>query len=349
MSQLTFAILASLVVGLAVLRILLLPRMRSLALDQPNERSLHAKVVPRTGGLAVLVASSTALLFASSAATIALASLAGVLAGVSFIDDRRGLSVRVRLLVQLAAALGASLWVCRDAPAWWVVLGTLGIVWMTNLYNFMDGADGLAGGMGLTGFGSYAAAAALNGDTPLAVLAAAIAAGCVAFLTRNYPPASIFMGDAGSTVLGFLAASAGLYGNARGLWPLWFPLLVFLPFVLDATVTLTRRAVRRDRIWKAHREHNYQRLIRSGWSHRDMAMVAHGCMLGTGALALLLLRRPAVDGWVALTSATATLGCGMYLVDARWSAYLEAQTQRNESAVSSAQSTAPVRGRVGAD
>ncbi len=123
-------------------------------------------------------------------------------------------------------------------------LAALCIAWMANLYNFMDGSDGLAGGMALIGFSFYGVAAAAAGSTPFALLNFSIAAAAAAFLVFNFHPARIFMGDAGSVPLGFLAAALGILGWLRNDWTWWFPLLVFSPFIIDASVTLARRHLR---------------------------------------------------------------------------------------------------------
>jgi UDP-N-acetylmuramyl pentapeptide phosphotransferase/UDP-N-acetylglucosamine-1-phosphate transferase len=161
---------------------------------------------------------------------------------------------------------------------------------MTNLYNFMDGADGLAGGMGMAGFATYAIAAAVAGDTPLAWSAAAIASACAGFLFHNFPPARVFLGDAGSIPLGFLAAAFGVHGIATDGWPWWFPVIAFTPFIVDATVTLLRRALAREAVWRAHRSHAYQRLALSGWSHRRLALSEYAAMGLSGVCALAALR-----------------------------------------------------------
>jgi len=159
----------------------------------------------------------------------------------------------------------------------------LAVGWITNLYNFMDGSDGLAGGMSVIGFGAYALAA---GASPLATVSLCIAAAAGAFLVFNFHPARIFLGDVGSIPLGFLAGALGLVGWRGDAWPLWFPLLVFAPFIADATVTLARRAARGERVWQAHREHYYQRLVRSRLGHRGTAALAYVAMGLCAAAAL---------------------------------------------------------------
>ena len=165
----------------------------------------------------------------------------------------------------------------------WQAVLALATMWVTNLYNFMDGSDGLAGGMALFGFGAYALAAWLAGDAVFVVVAASIAAAAAAFLVFNFPPAKVFMGDAGSIPLGFLAAALGILGWRAGHWPLWFPVLVFSPFIIDASVTLARRLLRGERVWRAHRSHYYQRLVQLGWGHRNTALAEYALMAGCGA------------------------------------------------------------------
>jgi phospho-N-acetylmuramoyl-pentapeptide-transferase len=123
-------------------------------------------------------------------------------------------------------------------------------------------------------------------------------------------------------VLGFTAATFGFYGVHAAIWPLWFPGLVFLPFIADASITLIRRAVRRERLWQAHREHYYQRLILSGWNHARMATVAYALMLGCAAAALITLATTPRLGWPLLFASFAGLGLLMRLVDARWSRHV---------------------------
>jgi UDP-N-acetylmuramyl pentapeptide phosphotransferase/UDP-N-acetylglucosamine-1-phosphate transferase len=212
------------------------------------------------------------------------AAAALVVAGISFLDDRGEVKPIYRLGAHLAAslllALGGILWTQLDLPGLhWaippgvdIVVTLLFVGWMINLYNFMDGMDGdgmdgLAGGMAVFGF-SALAVVAWPADAEYALVNAVIAASAAGFLTRNFPPARIFLGDVGSATLGLLAASSALVGSGRGLFPLWVAWLAFSPFILDATWTLFRRLLRGERLWQAHRSHHYQRLVLAGWSHR---------------------------------------------------------------------------------
>lgn len=257
-------------------------------IDLPNHRSLHQVAVPRSGGVGILA--GAVVCFVAAMPSAALWISLGALAAVSLLDDFRPLPARFRFLVQLAAASVVS-WALVP-PQWGTagqVVSVLCIVWMTNLYNFMDGANGLAGGMALFGFAAYALAASVSGHFDLAIWSAGIAAAAGGFLFFNFDPARIFMGDVGSVSLGFLAAALGLNGLWLGAWPVWFPLLVFSVFIVDATVTLLRRGLRGEKLWLAHREHFYQRLIQSGWSHRRLALTAYLAMVATGGSACLLL------------------------------------------------------------
>jgi len=213
---------------------------------------------------------------------------------VSFMDDVRGLSVRWRFLAHFIAAgsfvvLGFS----SSVSLFCFLPMAVFIVWTTNLYNFMDGSDGLAGGMTLFGFGSYSVAAWFGSDLELASATACIAATALAFLRFNFHPARIFMGDTGSIPLGFIAAALGFLGWDRGYWSFWFPVLVFSPFIVDATLTLIKRLLNREKVWQAHRTHYYQRLVQIGWGHRKTAMWEYGLMLLVGASALWLIEQPA--------------------------------------------------------
>ena len=255
-------------------------------LDHPNERSLHQRPVPRVGGIGVVAGIAASVPFVSQVEWWPLWLGACFLVGISFLDDLIGLPIIGRLLVHFVAAGGAAVGLLLNHTGVVVILlAVVAIVWMTNLYNFMDGMDGLAGGMALFGFGFYALAGVLSGHLLFAVTNAALAAAAGAFLLFNFPPARIFMGDAGSTLFGFLAACLGLVGWQLGIWTLWFPGLVFSPFIVDATATLLRRALAGEKIWQAHRTHYYQRVVLLGWGHRRTVLAEYGLMVLCGVLA----------------------------------------------------------------
>lgn len=285
----------------ALLHWLLRGRLASAAMDKPNHRSLHTVPTPRIGGIGVLAGILAGGALAGGVPPL-LFGLLLVLASFSFLDDRWNLPAAVRLPVHLAVAavwiVGAGLNPPSDGTANGAAGGVtdgltaLALVfllgWMTNLYNFMDGANGLAGGMTVFGFGAYGAAAWLGGQPAFAALAWVVAAAALAFLFFNFDPARVFLGDAGSIPLGFLAGALGLAGWRAALWPAWFPLLVFSPFIVDASRTLLLRLLRGERVWQAHREHAYQRLVRCGWTHRRLALTAYLLMAACALTALVL-------------------------------------------------------------
>lgn len=272
--------------------------------DHPNHRSLHQVPVARAAGVPM---TAVMLLVLFSAFGLppdhgpqvlgmelwAAMVLAGLLFMVSLVDDRFGLPVVWRLPMHLLLCAIMAAFVL--APLQWPLAGllaagllvTLGLCWMTNLYNFMDGSDGLAGGMGLIGFAFLAVLAWWGGADGLAWLALSISAICLGFLLFNFPPARLFLGDSGSIPLGFLAGAFCLLLLRDAGVSLWIAVLPFAPFWMDATYTLLRRALRGEAFWRAHRQHCYQHLVRSGFGHLGTALFAYTMMLICGVAALL--------------------------------------------------------------
>jgi UDP-N-acetylmuramyl pentapeptide phosphotransferase/UDP-N-acetylglucosamine-1-phosphate transferase len=295
MSELLLPLLCLLLVA-ALLKLLLASGWAArIAIDLPNERSLHAAPIPRIGGI-VLVGVAVTAIAAVAPALRPILLLAAALALISAWDDRHGLPVAVRFAVHLAAAAGAVVLLQVDAPPWLLAGLVLVLAWVMNLYNFMDGSDGLAGGMALFGFGALGAAA-LGKEPDMAAAGLCVAAAATGFLAHNLHPARVFLGDAGSIPLGFLAGSLGLAGWVRGLWPAWFPLLVFSPFVVDATLTLAARVLRGSKPWQAHREHIYQRMVAGGLGHRRTAWFWFALMAACAATALAGLRAAPAMQW----------------------------------------------------
>ncbi|MDQ6998487.1 MAG: glycosyltransferase family 4 protein [Mariprofundus sp.] len=264
-------------------------------MDTPNERSLHAQPTPRSGGVAILIAISFTWLILTyieswpqTMSWIAVA--AALIATISLLDDLCELSPLHRILVHGIAAVILIVGEMILFDGWFGAIFTwFAIVWMLNLYNFMDGMDGFAGGMTLLGFGFRALAAWLQGGSEYALYAGVVATAALGFLCVNFPPARIFMGDAGSATLGLLAAAFSLWGIHDGFFVWWFPLLVFSPFVVDATVTLIRRIMNKERIWEAHRSHYYQRLVQLGWGHKKTVLAEYVLMVLAGSSGLLLI------------------------------------------------------------
>jgi UDP-N-acetylmuramyl pentapeptide phosphotransferase/UDP-N-acetylglucosamine-1-phosphate transferase len=313
------AVVAALAVT-AILRILLATGLAwRLATDVPNDRSMHTRPTPRVGGWGIVPVCVAAQLWLAPGMGLIAVAAAG-LAALSQIDDRRGLPARVRFAAHFAAVAALVLVYPADAP-WWLLAGVgFGMLWLINLYNFMDGTDGLAGGMALFGFGAYALAA-LNAASPspdLVASGAVIAGAALGFLLLNFHPARLFLGDAGSIPLGFLAGACGYWGWRNGVWPLWFPAMVFSPFIADASVTLVRRLLRGEKFWHAHREHFYQRMVRSGVGHRRTAECWYLVMAAGAALALAALSRPEAQQWMLCAAWYGVLACIGLAIERRW-------------------------------
>lgn len=272
-------------------------------LDQPNERSLHYVPMPRTGGIAICAALFLGwllyFLFLPAQIPVQIIMGAVLVFCVSILDDRFGLPAYLRLFIQLGAALilirsgfvidgdiipGLAL---SPGPVA-TLLTVLMSLWLINLYNFMDGMDGLAGGMAVIGFGTLAILGWQQGDALFSGAAMAVCLASAGFLWFNFPPARIFMGDSGSTTLGFLVAAFAIWASRRGIAWIWLTLVIFSPFVVDATMTLLRRALRGERIWLAHRSHFYQRLVQLGWGHRRTVIVEYAVMLICSLTALTM-------------------------------------------------------------
>jgi UDP-GlcNAc:undecaprenyl-phosphate/decaprenyl-phosphate GlcNAc-1-phosphate transferase len=296
-------------------------------LDLPNHRSLHTQLVPRVGGIGIVVGivivTLSTVLFSKDSNYELLSSVAAfcALSLLSLLDDSRPLPVLVRLPVHVLIII---LWALANvlkplsallilAPAMTHVVSVfvlvLGITWATNLYNFMDGSDGLAGGMSLVAFFAYVIAALHANDNSMALLCAATCGATGAFLKFNWPPAKIFLGDCGSIPLGFLAAAIGTLGVAKGHWNALFPLILFAMFWVDATFTLTKRAVSRKQIWQSHSEHWYQKAIRAGNSHKKVMIIHFLCNVILASLALATVFFPIfATPWAMVLTISVTLG-----------------------------------------
>jgi UDP-N-acetylmuramyl pentapeptide phosphotransferase/UDP-N-acetylglucosamine-1-phosphate transferase len=294
--------------------------------DYPTGRSLHDRPVSRVGGIAIWAGFlPVACLAPPPPGTDRWWLVAwAFVAAVSLADDWFGLRPAIRLAAQALAALvvAATLpWPESAPPSLLWQLGAIAataliVVWSANLFNFMDGSDGLAALMSACGFSAYGAAALFAGAPADAFFA--LAAASLVFLAVNRPPAKAFMGDGGSVGLGFLAAAFGCAGVRAEAWPAWFPLLAFLPFIADATVTMGRRVMRGDHLFEAHRTHYYQKLHRMGPGHRGTLALYGLLIVGTSASALVVLGVAPGMGWWALAVWTTTLGVLFAGIDYHW-------------------------------
>lgn len=269
---------------------------RAWLLAMPNERSLHFQATPQTGGLAILIALVLTnwlmiVLYGTVQGWVWIASGAALIGGIALLDDALEISPVWRLIIQFFAAFVVVSFGSISINYIPLIIQIFFIVWMVNLYNFMDGMDGFAGGMAVVGFGTLAI---LSMDQPLLMgLNALIAAGCAGFLVFNFPPAKIFMGDTGATVLGFLAATLILLGGKLQLFPFWLGLLAFSPFIVDSTAVLSKRLIKKEKIWQAHRTHYYQRLAQlKGWGHKKTVLWEYALMLACSISALLMSVMP---------------------------------------------------------
>ncbi len=304
--------------------LLLTPLRRRAILDHPNHRSSHQIPTPRGGGLAVvpivLAAWAAPLLIELQPAVVAALVGAGGLAALSWIDDLRSLPAAGRFAAQaVAVALGMAWLAGGAAPAFqgpvfqgllpgWLDIAAAAIAWLwfINLFNFMDGIDGISGveaagigiGLGLLGL--------LAGHAPEAIwLPLSLAMAALGFLWFNWHPARIFLGDVGSVPLGYLLGWLLLQAAAAGYWA---PALILpLYYLADATITLLRRAARREKVWQAHREHFYQRAVQNGRSHARVSLAVLAVNAILVALALVAMAQPLVAMAAAVTAVAALL------------------------------------------
>ncbi|CAA9310871.1 MAG: Undecaprenyl-phosphate alpha-N-acetylglucosaminyl 1-phosphate transferase [uncultured Microvirga sp.] len=277
-------------------------------LDAPNARSSHLRPTPRGGGLAVMAA----LLAAFAVAAWAIGELgrlapllmgAVLIAGVSFLDDVKALGAGVRLVAQSVAVVVGLLALPEGlvgqglVPAWLDrALTAVGWLWFVNLFNFMDGIDGITA-VETIAIGAGVALVAQLGGQPglLPALGLAAAAAAIGFLPWNWHRAKVFLGDVGSVPLGYCLGFLLLSLAAHGFWAA--ALVLPLYYLLDATWTLLKRLIRREKVWQAHREHWYQHAaaatrhdsvsLRIAAANLALVAVAAGTVLVSPGLLLL--------------------------------------------------------------
>lgn len=244
-------------------------------LDIPNGRSSHTLPTPRGGGVAIVISYLVALVWMLWAGLmgrdlfLAMFGAGALIAALGFLDDHGHIAARWRLLGHFFAAAWALFWL-GGLPAISVFGMTLDpglivnlltafyLVWLLNLYNFMDGIDGIASVEAICVCVGAAIIYALSGVATLVWLPILLACAVAGFLFWNFPPAKIFMGDAGSGFLGIMLGCLSLQGAWISSQFLWVWLILLGVFIVDATVTLIRRLVRGDKVYEAHRSHAYQ-------------------------------------------------------------------------------------------
>jgi Fuc2NAc and GlcNAc transferase len=271
--------------------------VRNGVMDLPNARSSHLVPVPRGGGVGIVVVFLSAvvwlLLRQVISARLAWALLGGglAIAIVGLVDDLFKLAPWPRLVVHSLAAAwavwsldpiqpfqsggGTFFWVCVSRA-----VAFIGLIWLTNLFNFMDGIDGLAGTEAVCVSGFGAVLLFLNGLPDYARLSWMLAAASLGFLVWNWPPAKIFMGDVGSGFLGFTLGTLALFSSKAGPELIWPWLILLAAFLVDATVTLLRRMLSRARWHEAHRSHAYQHAAQALGSHAKVSLAVAAINLG---------------------------------------------------------------------
>lgn len=282
--QVTVVILLALIAGLALTRLVWWYADNIGLLDRPNERSSHQKPTPKGGGIAIVVPLMLACLWfaVERPELLLLVGLLVVLTVLGWFDDHHELAVRPRLAIQFSVCLVAILiWGAVKEVDFgplhlnWAVLmwplTLLFMVWFINLYNFMDGIDGIAGVESLTGGLTLAVWFRLSGQVELSLICLTVAGATLGFLFYNWSPAKIFLGDTGSVTLGGFFVIMGLIGaNEAGISVLAF-MLLFGVFIFDATVTLARRWWRGEKLSQAHRSHFYQHAVQKGYTHAQVS------------------------------------------------------------------------------
>lgn len=285
--------------------------------DRPGTRSSHMAAIPTGGGVAIVAVVVAAWLLqeAREFQALPLMATAICLCLPSWLDDVRPLPPVLRLCLHVAA-VGIGLWLlwssfanaADDVPRlnWaWIILGAAAWTWFINLFNFMDGIDGMAGVETLTISIGIAVTSVLT-EQPEGVLlpAASIAGAAAGFLVWNWHPARLFLGDAGSIPLGFLLGWLLLTLALRGAWPA--ALILPLYYLADATLTLLQRIRQGAAPWRAHREHLYQRAARNGLNHSQIVLRVALCNAALIAAAIVSIDRPSI-GLILAVAAVAIL------------------------------------------
>lgn len=298
--------------------------LASSLMDIPNARSSHSVPTPRGGGVAIVLSFLLGLpLFALLqgspwAPTIALVGAGFWVAVLGFLDDHGHVAARWRLLSHFGAAMWALVWIGGLPPLQlfgttvdlgWVghVLAAVYLVWVLNLYNFMDGIDGIAGVEAVTVCLGGALLYVLLDRAELGVVPLLLAAASAGFLIWNFPPAKIFMGDAGSGFLGLVLGILSLQAAWLAPQLLWSWLILLAVFVVDATWTLLRRLLRGDKVYEAHRSHAYQYASRRAGRHFPVTMAVLGLNLLWLLPLALAVGMGKIDGLLGFLLASAPL------------------------------------------
>ncbi|MEE4216401.1 MAG: glycosyltransferase family 4 protein [Xanthomonadales bacterium] len=293
--------------------------------DHPGARHSHSEPTPRGGGAGLVLAflvSIVLLLAFSQRPLISMHILPTLLSGTlamaitGWWDDHHDLSARFRFAVQLGVSLFL-LWSLRKSgwvDGWFIfAIGVLFTAWMINLFNFMDGSNGMAGCQGVFAFGVLAWLFTRGGDPGAATVALLMLACCVGFLPWNLGKARVFLGDVGSLPLGFMIAALLLYGAESGAFSLPVALMVMALFLADASLTLMVRVLKGERWYNAHRQHLYQRIIAVGWTHGRVLLLYQAVNLALVLPGIVIGVNYPVLAWPLAVALGLALALGWYL------------------------------------
>jgi UDP-N-acetylmuramyl pentapeptide phosphotransferase/UDP-N-acetylglucosamine-1-phosphate transferase len=321
--------LGGFVAAAAVVMLTRIVAARHNIVDRPTDRGLHSSDMPRGGGIGIVVVTMAGLLLLDAAAgrnLLPWCAAGLVLAVVGLFDDVRGLPTALRMAVHVVAAIvaywayggfdGVSIPLAGYLP-FGLAAGALTVIWivgLTNAFNFMDGADGIAGTQAMVGGGAWALIGYQRGDATLLHLGILIAAASAGFLLHNWSPARIFMGDVGSTFLGYTLAVIGLLSAAVRRDAL-IPALIVWPFIFDSGLTFLRRLWKRENVFAPHRSHLYQRLILAGQTHARVALL-YGVLALVGSAGAVGIDRGALAP-AAVIAAVIVLAAGLWFLTVR--------------------------------
>jgi UDP-N-acetylmuramyl pentapeptide phosphotransferase/UDP-N-acetylglucosamine-1-phosphate transferase len=306
---------------------LVIPVARSRGmLDQPGRRQSHSVPTPTGGGLGLVAACVLVSLLLHAAGAVpdawARAIVPGMilLAVTGWIDDSRSLSQLLRLAVQLVVSFGLLAFLVLAGQVFnpaGLLLGGITLVWVMNMYNFMDGSHGMAGFEGL--FVGVVTGVIFLVDAEFALAAAAflVAAACLGFLPWNFPAPRVFMGDSGSVPLGFALGGLLLLGVLRDALVPAVAAMALSVFLVDSTLTLIRRVIRGERWYTAHRKHVYQRLIAEGWPHSRVLLLYQAINITIVVPAIVLATMYPQHAWPIAGLLALLLAAGWYVASLR--------------------------------
>jgi glycosyltransferase WbpL len=264
--------------------------VKNAVIDIPNERSSHTQPTPRGGGIAVSIPIMISIVGLYLFHLISFPIFIGMLISsliitiVGWLDDHKHIIFYWRVIFYSIASIWMISWVgSLDAISIGLIriplpyiLGYIvtffGLLWLTNLYNFMDGTDGLAALQGICAGLFGGVLMLVEGETGLAIVCFIIVSSCLGFLYWNWPPAKIFMGDIGSCLLGFIFGSLALISDVTGTVSVSIWCILLSVFICDATFTLLKRIICREKWYDAHCSHAYQRLVQMGITHKQLAV-----------------------------------------------------------------------------